>query len=1022
MNVLFAVFKRNFLSYFTNPTGYLFICGFVLFSSLGAFWPNEFFNANLCNLNQLDKYFPFIMLFFIPAITMSIWADERRQGTDELLLTIPAGDGDIVLGKYLAAVAIYTVSLLFSLVCNFIVLKTLGNPDLGLFLATYFGYWLIGLAMLSIGMVASFLTSNITIAFLLGGLFNAPLVFAAKADVILGDKIAAVVKEYSISGLFADFGRGVVSLAGVAYFLTIVLVMLYLSMVLIGRRHWYSGRDGAVMAVHYTTRAILLALIAVGLVVIFSRYNPQLDMTREKLSSLSPDTRKLLKELKIERPVRIEAFISRNVPDSYVETKLNLMTMLRTLKAYGGNKVQVQIRETEPFTDMAARAEKRYGIEPQQIPTMKRGTTSVDAVFMGVAMSSGLQKVIVPFINRGIPVEYELARSLATVCQKERKRVGVLATDATIFGRFNMQTMSVTSDWPIIEELKKQYEVVRVDPTEPITEKYDVLLAVQPSSLGPQEMDHFIAAIESGQPTAIFEDPLPFPQLSGAAPPIPGTSTPRHAPSMGPMGMFGGRQPPPPKGDIARLWRILGVKFKPDEIIWQDYNPIKKATLWPNEFVFVDKGSGADQPFNEEDPISSKLQHMLLPYPGSIREGNTELEVTPLLITGPKTGTIAYGDLMQRSMRGESVSFAPDRKQKTTNKEYVLAVHIRGRIKPDQLMADDDAAAPAETNEATTAADDPPEPDKVETAGDDAATKDDSGAAEADAAPENDTKKDAPKDGPAETADEDAPVEPESDAPPAGHEDEHEHEHDHSDGAHEAPKTVADEHAGDLPRTEEPAEEAKETKPEEVEINVVLVADLDMLSPGFFLLREQGPVREAGIDLNFDNVTFVLNVLDALAEEERFLEIRKRRPKHRTLTGIERVTREATEEATKAREECNEEFEEGQEEEQKKLNEKIEEIENRKGRDRRTEAVEKLLAELNGNRRLAVQREKLERKRDEELERIETKLNLEIRRAQDWYKFWAVVLPPIPPLLVALGVFITRRLREREGVSSSRLR
>ncbi len=122
------------------------------------------------------------MLVFIPAITMSIWADERRQGTDELLLTIPAGDFDIVLGKYLAAVAIYTrLAACSRWSAHYFVLRTAGQPDLGLFLGTYFGYWLVGLAMLAIGMVASFLTGNLTVAFILGALFNAPLVFAVYA-------------------------------------------------------------------------------------------------------------------------------------------------------------------------------------------------------------------------------------------------------------------------------------------------------------------------------------------------------------------------------------------------------------------------------------------------------------------------------------------------------------------------------------------------------------------------------------------------------------------------------------------------------------------------------------------------------------------------------------------------------------------------------------------------------------------------------------------------------------------------
>ena len=915
-HVLDAVFKRNFVAYFANPTGYVFICVFVLLGSLAAFWPPEFFNSNLANLDQLNRYLPYILLVFVPAITMSVWADERRQGTDELILTIPASDLEVVVGKYLSAVGIFTVALLFSCICNLIILLGWGTPDAGLFLTNYLGYWFVGLAMLAIGMVASFLTSNLTVSFILGLALNAPLVVADQASSVMGPKAAAVVRSWSLAENFLDFGRGIVSLSAAGYFLAIVAVCLYISMVLIGRRHWTGRRDGARMGTHFVVRTLGLSAAVLGAVLILRAYDVRADLSEEQISSLSQDTRQLLAGLETERVIEVTAYVSPTVPEDYTQTRLTLLNMLRQFERLSGGKLRVEVVETETKTEAAALASQQFGIEPVTVLSRERGAFRDEDIFLGCAFTSGLEKVVVPFFDRGTPVEYELIRSICTVAEQKRKRLGVVTTDADLFGGFDMMSGQQRPRQPVLEELEKQYEVVQVDPAAPITESYDVLLAVQPSSLGPEQMNNFVAAVQAGQPTAIFEDPLPV-LMNG----VPGTSQPRRG-GGGPMAMF--QQQNQPKGDRNQLWNVLGLKLAAGSgrplmgqmgsapyVVWQDYNPHPKLEL-PSEFVFIDAelgdpgdGSGS-RSFNQSSAITGGLQEVLLPFPGALaKDEKANIEWVPLVTTGTRSGTIEVEQVLGN--RGDMRQLRIF--EKPGSQAMVLAALV-------ERVA----------------------------------------------------------------------------APPVG-------------------------------------EEGEETNAPSRPVRAVVVADIDLMGQQIFGLRNR-PDEVFGLD--FDNVTFVLNILDTLAGDERFLQIRKRKPKHRTLERIEDTVAEAREMAEKQRQSYITQFDQAEQEAnaemQKEVGEfekKIKEMEAGEGAD--PQAAMQAIQQLASRQRLAQRRldtklEQLKRKRDAEIEQVERSLESTIRREQDWQKWLAVVLPPIPPLVVAFFVFFRRRAQEREGVAKSRLR
>lgn len=640
----------------------------------------------------------------------------------------------------------------------------------------------------------------------------------------------------------------------------------------------------------------LIRVLALGVMVVSATYMGQqlqarTDVSEEGLSQVTPETMGLIQGITAERPVMVHAYVSDDVPAEYTEVRSRLLNILREMESSGGPGLQVRIVTPKEFSPEAEEAMEKYGILPQVLGERQGGRIESKPTFLGLAFVSGPREEVVPFLSRGLSVEYEIARALRVVTQDGKKVVGILRTDAPIMGNFDIQTRQQQPAWRIVGELRKQYEVRSLNPTAAIPDDVDVLLVPQLPSLTQAELDIVSAYVDAGRPALLTVDP--FPTFNpGLAP-----SQPKPNPQGGGMGgMMGGQPPPPPKGDYRGLLERVGVEWADDKIVYDTENPHPSFDKVPEQVVF------AQGPFTGDgvDPVVSGLEEVVVLFGGELRKSATfGGQFVPLVQTSSRAGYGLFGDMVsEHPLFGLQMLPPPYTLSPIDGQYHVLAARVTGG----------------------------------------------GGAAAAEG--------------------------------------------------------------------EEPAKDR----------NVIVVADLDLFHDQFFQLRERGGDVDGDglIDLRFDNVTFLLNLVDSLAGDDRFIELRKRQPKFRRLTWIDEQTEGARktleEERTKANETAKKELEDAQ----KALDEAVAAIRGRTDLDETTKEVMARAAEEAENRRLEVKESKIEREKAKAINRIETDHKRKIDEVQDRVRILAVVLPPVPAFLLALLILVRRRNREAETIPKSR--
>ncbi|ABI62100.1 ABC transporter permease subunit [Granulibacter bethesdensis] len=237
MRTILTIARRELAGYFATPVAVVFIVIFLLLQGILTFNLGDFFNRNQADLVVFFQFIPWVFLLLVPAITMRLWAEERRLGTIELLLTLPIRQSEAVIGKFLAAWAFCGIAL--ALTFPFVItVNYLGEPDNGVIASGYLGAMLVAGAFLSIGAAVSAVTKNQVIAFVLG--VAVCLLFALASYSAVNDflsqtvpSIVPLIRRFSVVDRFLDFSRGVISVRDLVFFASFIGFFLFLNTVIL---------------------------------------------------------------------------------------------------------------------------------------------------------------------------------------------------------------------------------------------------------------------------------------------------------------------------------------------------------------------------------------------------------------------------------------------------------------------------------------------------------------------------------------------------------------------------------------------------------------------------------------------------------------------------------------------------------------------------------------------------------------------------------------------------------------------
>lgn len=385
--MIWTVAKKELRGYFNSAVAVIFLTAFLVFSFFTFFWQEKFFARGLADLRPLFEWMPKLLIVIVSALAMRLWAEERRAGTLEVLLTLPVPRWKLVTGKFVAGMLLIAIALGLTLPLA-ITVGQMGNLDPGPVIGGYVGALLLAAAYLSIGMCVSAATDNQIVAFV-GTAFLCAIAYA-----ISGDGTSAIGRALGTGARFESVARGVLDLRDLAYYGSITVIGVAINVLLLGRLTWSRGprargrRVGAILAV---------ALIAANAIALDLWLAPvgraRIDLTADRTYSLSATTKSTLRAL--DERLLIRGYFSEKTHPLLAPLIPQIRDLLEEYRSAGGAKVRVEVIDPTDSKEDKAEAKERYNVGPILIPFASEKEKSVINAYFSIVVEYGDQHDVI---------------------------------------------------------------------------------------------------------------------------------------------------------------------------------------------------------------------------------------------------------------------------------------------------------------------------------------------------------------------------------------------------------------------------------------------------------------------------------------------------------------------------------------------------------------------------------------------------------------------------------------------------